>query len=318
MKKIIAAIFTILILISLSSCDANQKGKEAIYVNKAQELLDSGDAKGAKEILNKGIEVFPESTEIKSLLDSIEESESVAASEKASKEAEEKRFKPSNKGCYKGSYIPNFCDFAKVPERVQGSEDVGFVYEVNDVKVFDSYIKELEKRGFVLTYHHEEYAEYFTYTMYADEARTEAIEEVYLTEATNIDNGKLCIIIEGNLDKYYSEMYASEYSDSAITPGLYFVATQSDDLLVHHVPKSGTEIFGKIPKGTVVNVIETRGNWSYVDYGNGNEGWVSSDYLKPYTASSSSGGSSASVGDLVGGIVDAGLGVASGVLNSLF
>lgn len=313
MKKIIAAIFTILILISLSSCDANQKRKEAIYVNKAQELLDSGDVKGAKEILNKGIEVFPESTEIKTMLDSIEESESFATSEKASKEAEEKKFKPSSKGCYKGTYIPNFCDFAKVPERVQGSEVVGFVYEVKDTKVFDSYLKELENRGFILTDHREEYAEYFTYTMYADEAHTETLEKVYLTEATNIDNGKLRIVIEGNIDEYYDEIYA--YTDSPITPGLYYIATQSDDLLVHHIPKSGTEIFGKIPKGTVVNVIESRGNWSYVDYGNGNEGWVCSDYLKPYTSTGSSG---ESVGDLVGGIVDAGLGVASGVLNSLF
>lgn len=73
-------------------------------------------------------------------------------------------------------------------------------------------------------------------------------------------------------------------------------------------------------------VVEVDG-WTYIQDDDGNGGWIKSEYIEILTEEGTqdgsqnnkpSGGRGASVGDVVGGVVDAGIGFAAGVLNSIF
>ncbi len=125
---------------------------------------------------------------------------------------------------------------------------------------------------------------------------------------------------EKEFNEEFGELLSPDYSPigrntNGIEPGEYVVSTQSSDLLVHDIPKNGTEIIGKLPKGTAVNVEHAIDGWALISYKNDyGYAWVSSDYLKP----KQSGGAAKSNDQLVNDAVNAGIGLAENVIGSIF
>ena len=118
----------------------------------------------------------------------------------------------------------------------------------------------------------------------------------------------------------FGELLSPDYkligrNTNGIEPGEYVVSTQSSDLLVHDIPKNGTEIIGKLPKGTAVEVEHAIDGWALISYNNADGyAWVSSDYLKP----KQSGGAAKSNDQLVNDAFNAGIGIAENVIGSIF
>ncbi len=68
----------------------------------------------------------------------------------------------------------------------------------------------------------------------------------------------------------------------AVSGGMYIVSTSGSVLNMRTEAKPGASVIGKLPKGTVVEVTDSVPGWAYVTYKN-SKGWVSADFLAPYT-----------------------------------
>lgn len=109
---------------------------------------------------------------------------------------------------------------------------------------------------------------------------------------------------------------------SGIVPGNYVVSTQSSDLIVHAIPKNGTQKIGSLKKGTSVVVIGSIEGWAKISYDDNEAGyaWVSSDYLKQKSGGNSGGSKSGGKSNeqIINDAVDFGAGVAKNVIGSIF
>lgn len=107
-----------------------------------------------------------------------------------------------------------------------------------------------------------------------------------------------------------------------IESGTYVVRTTASDLMVHSIPNdSKTSRIGSVFNGEKVLVIDSLPDWAYIELDDHTCGWVSSDYLVPYTDSASKSNSSAGAnnnGDVVGDLIDGGLQIVDGVLGAIF
>ena len=208
--------------------------------------------------------------------------EKVKSAEKSKPKAEKTKFVPSDEGCYEGSYIIDFAEFAKTPELQVDGETLS--YEISDYSVYEEYCNKLKSRGFVNTFHKsDDNITDDTFTVYADEERTEEINTVKIKCFNKSGIGKLLVNIKSSdLESYWTKIYGDKKTGSGIPDGKYYVSTNSDNLLIHYVPQNGTTCFDRIPKGTAVTVIDSTDGWALIQYGTNKEGWVSSDYLSAY------------------------------------
>ncbi len=100
--------------------------------------------------------------------------------------------------------------------------------------------------------------------------------------------------------KAYTEPSAPAVT-SKFSVGEQVEVTNTDQVNYRTGPSTGYQIFGSIPRGTVLKVDEVSGSWLRVAY-NGQSGWISSTYCKKYTAPAPSENTSnavAAVGDKV-------------------
>ena len=79
-----------------------------------------------------------------------------------------------------------------------------------------------------------------------------------------------------------STMDESQTQPTIPPPGQYSVMTKGDSLNMRSGPGQENDVTAKIPNGTVVPLYGVVEGWGHVSY-KGVSGWVSLDYLQPYT-----------------------------------
>ena len=87
--------------------------------------------------------------------------------------------------------------------------------------------------------------------------------------------------IAEEVEKQANQPTTTQAAEPGITAGTYAVSTSGSILNMRMSAQSGAAVVGKLPNGTVIEVIDSVPGWAYVTYGS-TKGWVSSEFIKPY------------------------------------
>ena len=87
--------------------------------------------------------------------------------------------------------------------------------------------------------------------------------------------------ISEEVEKQANQPTTTQAAEPGITAGTYAVSTSGSILNMRMSAQSGAAVVGKLPNGTVIEVIDSVPGWAYVTYGS-TKGWVSSEFIKPY------------------------------------
>lgn len=396
MKKMIAVLFAFCLVLSTAACtlSGGSSKLEQQYVEKIQQLLDSGDNAKAQGALEEALKRFPESAALLELQKEMDDSKSVSVEEKqttekddltAVSEAAQPIRKPtipevetqvrSLRQLYGTWFVPNAVSLdytqyrsVQVPSGTSGTRPAT-AYVVNQSgmmnkssldALFLEYCTPEMLQSFALFNPHTFYNDiavhyldidgklycalpdqYFSITdsnIQVEEAANDTFLITFdsvISFAGNYNSNEVlqlanCSMLYIRTEKGYrfDNLKMLPASGTSIVPGNYIVATKGADLMIHSAPNNDKESrIGAVKKNTVVYVENSVNGWAYIYTPDNQQGWVSSDYLVhtdaaenaqaavPRTTRPSGTNSDA---EIINGLINGGLQIAEGVLQSIF
>lgn len=354
MKKIIAAILIVSLLFTLSACGSNPSKVEKQYIALAQESLEKEDFNKAKEIINEGLKSKPKSEFLQNMLQEIEEAEAAAIPPVPTIDEVKNRFIEFYDLVMKWYVSGNVSKSDKTPITYQHTFDNGNTDEVFGSIITEPGIGSVsDLENLFLSYCTEEaYKDIKTYGpplgfyddvqgnfcqshimggYYGDYYFDKLSVKVTPLGEENFSISFLKTYIEEYAEVYscscmYSRDDSKQYKFGIITekmvseqypePKTYKTAAGGTSINLKEFPHEEAEAIISLNENQVVTVISKYDNWAYAVTEENNAGWIKFSKLSENSGSRSSGRSGG--GNIVNDAVNAGIGIASGVLNSIF